>query len=269
MRVAWPYTRVKGLVAILSAPVRYEYVPWVRQVVKGIWRLIAGGDGPAGLALPPVVFLAIESVGQLVFAHRLVPWGLAVGMIAFVAGYVTTILVLVKEVKQLHWWRLLQMGRTRSDLRQLSWREFERFVAGWFAKEGWKPDVVGRAGPDGGIDIVMKRGRDRAIVQCKLQRGPEAYIEERPVREFAGVILAERANVGYFVTSGVFSPEAVSFATKVPTMKLVCGDDLVAGLDPCPTCQGPMRVKLGKFGLFQSCMRYSKCPGSKDLPQAA
>src|SRR5438309_11713192 len=131
MSAAWPFMRVKGLVASLSAPARYEDVPLVRQVVKGIWRLIAGGDGPAGLALPPVVFLAIESVGELVFAHRLVPWGLAVGMIAFVAGYVTTILVLVKEVKELHWWRLLQMGRTRSDLRQLSWREFERFVDDW------------------------------------------------------------------------------------------------------------------------------------------
>ena len=47
---------------------------------------------------------------------------------------------------------------------------------------------------------------------------------------------------GFFVTSGVFTPQATEFAEKVPQLELIAGDDLLAMVGQCPKCKGRMRL---------------------------
>jgi hypothetical protein len=39
----------------------------------------------------------------------------------------------------------------------------------------------------------------------------------------------------------------------------------VAGAPVCPTCNGPMRRRNGKFGEFWSCMNYPNCRGTRNV----
>lgn len=55
-----------------------------------------------------------------------------------------------------------------TDIRLLDSTEFEWLVGELYRREGWAVDHVGRSdGPDGNIDLVLTRGRERRIVQCK------------------------------------------------------------------------------------------------------
>lgn len=38
-----------------------------------------------------------------------------------------------------------------------------------------------------------------------------------------------------------------------------------SGSPPCPTCNGPMRRRTGKFGAFWSCMNYPACKGTRNV----
>jgi restriction system protein len=57
------------------------------------------------------------------------------------------------------------------DLRRLDAHEFEWLVGELFRREGWKVEERGRHDhPDGGIDLVVARGGERAVVQCNDAR---------------------------------------------------------------------------------------------------
>lgn len=241
----------------------------IGTLARRCWALISGGPDGAWLALPIAIFVAAFLLGEMVVGQGITWPAFDAAMIAFLLAWVCSILVVALEMRKAGWWRLLGMADSTDDVRALSWREFQRFVAARFAKQGWRPEIVGGAGPDGGVDIVMRKGKEKAIVQCKQRRYVDTYVEERALREFVGVIIAEKADRGFFVTSGVFSPEALAFAAKVPTVKLVSGADLFSTLDRCPKCGSEMRIKPGKRGAFLSCVRWPECPGARDLPAAA
>jgi restriction system protein len=223
----------------------------------------------ARLLVPVLIFGSLYVLGERLIRQPVTAWAFDVALVAFLLGWLASIAIVGPEIRKLGWWRLLDLADSERGIQALSWREFERFVAAWFAKQGWHPQIVGRAGPDGGIDIVMRKGRIKAIVQCKLRRGTAAYIEERALREFVGVIVAEKADRGFFVTSRVFSPEAVDYAARVPLLELVAGDELFGNLERCPDCGSEMRIKPSRRGPFLSCVRYPDCKGARNLPAAA
>ncbi|MEO6798297.1 MAG: restriction endonuclease [Candidatus Dormibacter sp.] len=193
----------------------------------------------------------------------------AIPTLAFVGAYVIAMTGLVNLVEKVGWRRLLDQQRSGEDIRALPWHEFERFVGAAFAAHGWKVEIVGKPGPDGGIDIRLQRKKEKAIVQCKQRRWQQGFVGERDVREFVGLITAEKASRGFFVTSGFFSPQAVEFAAKVPKLELVAADDLFRMMGRCPECGSEMVFKNGSRGPFMSCVRYPECRGSADLPSAA
>ncbi|MDQ7029048.1 MAG: restriction endonuclease [Ardenticatenia bacterium] len=79
--------------------------------------------------------------------------------------------------------------------------QFERLVAELFRAWGWRAEITGRSG-DRGVDIRLWRGETHALVQCKRYRD---LVPPSEVRAFYGVLVREKADVGFFVTTGRFS----------------------------------------------------------------
>lgn len=235
--------------------------------------------GPA-LAAPVFVFVALDLAGQLLLrqasgtsAGSGTTWewaALTIPILAFTAAYALTVIAVGQQIRKAGWLRLLEMQASGEDLRSLPWQDFERVAAAAFARGGWIPELVGRAGPDGGIDLVLRRGKERAVAQCKQRRWKDnPYVTELEVRDFAGALLAEKASRGFFVTSGVFAPEAVAFAEKVPQIELIGSDDLFRMLGRCEKCGSRVTIKNGRYGRFLSCTDWKTCGWSADLPHPA
>jgi restriction system protein len=244
-------------------------------VLELLDRFLSRAGLGIAIAAPIAVFLVLDVAAQLITrriwggGEPLLLWewsAILIPLLAFTAGYLVSVAAVAAQMKRLGWWRLLESSQTLDAIRSLPWREFERVVAAAFSAKGWTPELVGQRGPDGGLDLVLRKGKQRAIAQCKQRRfAYGAYVGEREVREFVGVIAAQKAMKGFFVTSGVFTPEATEFAEKVAQLELIAGDDLLAMVGRCPKCKGPLVPKPGKYGVFLSCVRYPDCDGALNL----
>jgi restriction system protein len=171
------------------------------------------------------------------------------------------------------------------NVADLSWGDFEKLVGEGFRRRGF--DVAERAGggPDGGVDLMLAKGHERFLVQCKQWRAQQVGVSV--VRELYGVMAAERAAGGYVVTSGNFTKDARQFASG-RNIELIDGRALNAllrntqngapassctrvatlsaneGLPMCPTCKTPMVRRTAKKGSnaggsFWGCAQYPKC----------
>jgi ssDNA-binding Zn-finger/Zn-ribbon topoisomerase 1 len=226
------------------------------------------------VAMPIAAFLVLDLAIQQI---TLGAWGgtgsfgrwewsaIVAPLLAFIPGYFVAIVAVSAQMKRSGWWRLLDSNRSLDTIRSLPWREFERLVAAGFTAKGWSAELVGQRGPDGGTDLLLRKGKQRAIVQCKQRRFPGGYVDVREVREFAGVITAGKLMKGFFVTSGVFTPEATELAEKVPQLDLIDGAELLVMFGHCPKCRASIEPKHGKFGVFLSCVRYPECDGALNL----
>ena len=167
----------------------------------------------------------------------------------------------------------------------MSWRDFERLVGQAFRNKGFTVSETGGGGADGGVDLVISRGRETILVQCKHWRSTKVGV--RQVRELFGVMAARGATGGYVVTSGSFSSDALSFA-KGRNIELIDGPGLVklvsgtvmppaapvtaakASTAPaCPKCGTNMIRRTAKAGAtpgkqFWGCSTFPKCRGTID-----
>jgi restriction system protein len=109
-----------------------------------------------------------------------------------------------------------QVASCDESINRLSWQDFERLLGEYFRRNGFYVIQKGGAAPDGGIDIQLRKGGETYLVQCKHWR---AYkVGAQFVREFYGVMASRGVAGGYFVTSGVYTKEAVRFAQGLNIM---------------------------------------------------
>jgi restriction system protein len=155
-----------------------------------------------------------------------------------------------------------------TDLRHLDAKEFEWLVGEMFRREGWKVSETGRHdGPDGGLDLVLTRARERLLVQCKRWQSWSVGVED--VRAFAGVLSREQADGGIFVTMSDFTEAARADAAKLG-MTLIDGVDLfervekVRKPEPCPLCGSAMLLDRSTYGWWFHCIA-PHCRGKRDL----
>lgn len=90
--------------------------------------------------------------------------------------------------------------------------EFESFVAELFRKSGWTVALTKKSS-DSGIDIIVKQGDIKAIVQCKRWK---KNVGQPVIRDVLGAMIHEGADEAYVVTTGGFTKEAVSFCEGKP-----------------------------------------------------
>lgn len=185
-----------------------------------------------------------------------------------------------------------ELGDT-ADAEALSWSEFEQLVAELFRRQGYvvTENLIG--GPDGGVDLALRKGDERALVQCKHWRAQR--VGASVVRELKGVMAARGISGGFVVSSGTFTDQAKAFAADA-RVGLVDGPQLmsikhqlsrsasgqsakpgtVAGFaagstgntsPACPRCGTPMvrrRARRGSNagGEFWGCKHYPGCRGT-------
>lgn len=176
----------------------------------------------------------------------------------------------------------------------MRWQEFEQLVGEAFRQRGFAVAERGGTG-DGGVDLVLRRGGERYLVQCKHWRA--ATVGVPVVRELYGAMAAEGATGGYVVTSGEFTRDAREFAAG-RNVELIGGAQLAALLDAarssatavqappgavapsganaapaCPRCGEPMVERTARRGAsagsrFWGCARYPACRGVREIGMA-
>lgn len=107
----------------------------------------------------------------------------------------------------------------------MRWAEFEMLVGESFRMGGYQVAETGGGGPDGGIDLVLRKGQEKLFVQCKQWKAYKVGVST--VRELYGVMAARGASGGFVVTSGRFTADAKAFA-QGRNIELIEGDALLA-----------------------------------------
>lgn len=186
-----------------------------------------------------------------------------------------------------------------ADLMAISWRDFEHLVGEAFRQRGFAVSETA-SGPDGGVDLELRRDGELHLVQCKRWRARQVGVEI--VRELYGVMSARGAVGGYVVSSGTFSTEAKRFAegrnielwdgAKLKTVIRAVQDrpgpvlsakgpavsapytPPAAGVRPaapvCPSCGAVMMRRVARKGAssgreFWGCSRYPGCKGIRQI----
>lgn len=168
------------------------------------------------------------------------------------------------------------------SLRAMQWKEFEHLVAELFERKGYSVDYSLDSGPDGGVDVRLKKDGYLAIVQCKCWRSWSVGVPT--VREMFGLLHHEGAQEAIIVTTGDFTEEAQRFAKGKP-IQLINGHalwNLVASIrklpeeskppaqPACPACGGGMVRRTAKRGAqpgkeFWGCSSFPRCSGSRSM----
>ena len=189
----------------------------------------------------------------------------------------------------------VSQSKSADALDGMSWREFEMLVGEAFRLQGYRVAETGGAGPDGGIDLVLSKGSEKFLVQCKQWKAFKVSVTV--VRELYGVIAAKGAAGGFVVTSGRFTEDATAFATG-RNITLVDGPRLhgllaqakaarrtvnepsgrtfdapmpmPSALPACPACGAAMKKRVAKRGgntggEFWGCVQYPACKGTRNV----
>lgn len=178
-------------------------------------------------------------------------------------------------------------------VRRLPWRQFESIVGEAFRRRGYAVTENAVDGPDGGIDLVLRKDNEKFYVQCKQWK--QTRVGVKPIRELYGVITAGEAAGGFFVASGEYTEDARNFARK-SSIELIDGPALAEMIsqarepepfmdptnrkrpelamespiaDPaCPACGGSMVRRTARRGehagrAFWGCRSYPRCRGTR------
>jgi restriction system protein len=168
-------------------------------------------------------------------------------------------------------------------LKCLEWKRYEEVCMEYLRIKNCNAFVT-CTGADGGIDIKIRNNKDTifAVGQCKSWK---RQIGVNLIRELYGVMAAENAKIGIFLTTSSYSLEAQAFARNKSLM-LIDAEELVKlinGLDEasrkridkiatqgdyttptCVQCNEKMVKRIAKNGSnkggeFWGCINYPKC----------
>jgi restriction system protein len=256
---------------------------WFGPVLAGGMYLVLRFLLPAIFAPPAVKenpFGAGMAIGFGGFCVQAAPWAFMLTLLVWVAA----------EIYKRRNRRLLDKQEGVDTLRNLSWHEFERLVGEAYRRKGYLVEETGNPVGDGGVDLVLSKGSEVVLVQCKQWKAWKVGV--KPVRELLGVVASRKARAGILVTSGRFTEEARDFSRSNPIQLLdgpalasliaeVQGKDVpvkeeiakpatpTAAQDdvpPCPRCGASMVRRTAGRGQhagkpFWGCSKYPACKG--------
>ena len=200
--------------------------------------------------------------------------------LAFVVALVLLIPAPISAYNSYRKKALLEKQKDVDAIKDLSWKEFEELVAEAYRQLGYSVTENMDAGPDGGIDLTLKNGKNVFLVQCKQWRS--AKVGVKVVREMYGIMTDQHATGVIIVTSGMFTQEARTFAIG-KSIDLVEGNQLVELIGKvkstessnsvkihenknpvCPECGSEMVLRTAKQGKFAGnqfwgCLSFPKC----------
>lgn len=263
-------------------------LPWWMDLLLAIvsfFVLHGIASGPTPVITAPGQMGAAATHGMLtmfaMFGQFLIP--LAFGVAAAISG--------VGSIRQRKVYENVKSHPTVAAMDEIGWEDFERLIAEYYRRKGFTVRRQGGDGPDGGVDLVLRKGKEKYLVQCKHWKAYKVPVQL--VREFYGVMASHGADGGYFVTSGIYTEEALAFAkglnlelvdglklrlmidtarrtTVVTDIQL--GAELAEILPVCPVCGGNMKKRIARRGKhtgeeFWGCTKYPKCRGVSDISE--
>ena len=102
--------------------------------------------------------------------------------------------------------------------------DFETFCAELFIKMGYEAEVTPKTN-DGGYDIILKKGFEKSIVECKCYS--QNHSIGRPmIQKLVGANQEVKADNMKFITTSKFSKEAIIFANET-NVELIDGIKLI------------------------------------------
>lgn len=247
----------------------------------------------AGLAIALLIYILMSRVAPPLLAESTLtrPLGEVFTLLApWLAGLVA-LAAMLSLIRSLADQALFRRNRDIETIRHLSWREFERFMGEAFRRDGYLTIETPR-GADGGVDLRLRKDRQRFLVQCKHWKSRRIGV--KVVRELHGIIAAENADGGFIVTSGRFTGDAHDFAAAT-RIELIDGEALVSMITraresvekerirhstvadghvlhspPCPRCGRPMIKRLAVKGSFAGeyfwgCSEFPSCRGTINI----
>lgn len=180
---------------------------WVSLLLAGLTYLLihpfasapasaqsAANFGQLGSAVAGQIYRTVA-----LFAQYLIPAGFVIG-----AGVSA-----LERVKRKALLENTAKATSSETAKALSWREFEMLIGEMFRNKGYNVKETPK-GPDGGVDLELRKAGELTLVQCKQWRATKVGV--KVVRELFGVMAARGAVHGYVVTTGEFTPEAIKFA---------------------------------------------------------
>jgi restriction system protein len=239
----------------------------------------------ATLSPPPIQAGAPNQLSQAMV-------GPILGALAMLGQYVLPMLFLAgagisffKRKSRMNLFSRASGDKSGEVLRSMSWQSFERLIGEAFRQRGFTVLETGGGGPDGGIDLKLKKNNETFFVQCKhYWRADKISVDV--VRGLYGVMNREGADGGFVVTTGTFTDAAHDFAKGI-NLELIDGSALRKMLDgvsmtdvlsqpeqamppACPHCGNPMVKRVAKQGAnagkpFWGCPLFPKCRGIRNI----
>jgi len=173
--------------------------------------------------------------------------------------------------------RMLDAQNSLETVKDLAWRDFESLVGQVFKRKGYFVLENAGTGPDGGVDLRLRKDGKKAYVQCKHWKTKQVGV--KIVRELYGVMTSGSADEGIVVTSGSFSKEARDFAMG-KSISLIDGKELAGLIEEvqknpkvalpqedkkiCPNCGSEMVLRTARKGKyagqkFWGCTNFPQC----------
>ncbi len=198
---------------------------------------------------------------------------LGVIIFIFIGAFVFFFWLKKKRFKDIYLWQSNKV--LLSKLRKMHPNEFEEYVADLYSRLDYKTEVCGGS-YDGGIDVIISKDKLTHYIQCKKYITSKVGVSE--IRDFYGAMAGKLANgKGVFITTNIFTTEAVRFADDKP-IELIDGDKLLHLIksvnkdeeeitinNNCPKCGGDLIEKNGKYGNFLGCSNFPKCKFTKNI----
>lgn len=150
--------------------------------------------------------------------------GSAFAPLAWMLLAICWLAALISYLRARHNRRFLDTRTSLESLAAGGWRQFEQLVGEAFRCQGYTVEQTGLGGPDGGIDLILRRDRQRTLVQCKQWKRQQVGVSV--VREMAGLLAHHQADAVKIVCIGRYTRDAERFAQGKP-IELIDGERLL------------------------------------------
>jgi restriction system protein len=224
-----------------------------------------------------------------IFGQYIVPFAFSLGALTSIIG----------RQKRANLYKDIARQPAAGALNGMTWREFEMLVGEFFRQQGYAVTETGGSA-DGGIDVILTRGGETYLVQCKQWKAFKVGVNI--IRELYGVMAARGAAGGFVVTSGVFTKDARHFASgrnielidgtqlhalirnarQKPTLQANSHSANISPVAPestpepdnippaCPKCGSSMVLRKAKQGQnagrsFWGCSTFPRCRGIRSV----
>lgn len=116
----------------------------------------------------------------------------------------------------------------RQNINRLDWQEFKWLIGAVYRKQNFIVEQTIGHGPDGGVDIELRKNGELWLVQCKHWKTKKVGV--KVLRELYGILISRQAQKMIVISSGNYTREAVAFS-EGKRFILINGDECVSMIE--------------------------------------